>query len=810
MKKVFLLLTITATSFAGYAQQGLGVGNTNPQEMLDVTGAIKLGTTTNNNVGTIRWNGTEFQGRTASGWVSLSSVGALYTAGTGLSLSGGNVFSHDTQTAIDVDATNNGTNVVDRVTVNNLGHVTAVIARDLSAATTSAAGVMSSSDKTKLDGIATGATANAGTVTTVSVTTANGVSGTVANPTTTPAISVQLGAITPTSVAATGTITGSNISGANTGDQTAAQVVVTPTGNLAADDVQEALVELQGDINNIAPTIEDVLTNGDVAADGQNLEIDKVRARDADGLQLTDDADKGIFIKDGGNVGIGASDPEFLLDVSGAGLNQGGVTSSDNVLARFEQTTNAGAGIQIKGFRNLANSSSFIDFMNETSDGGGSVYTLGRVEGVNVDAGSQGALAFYTNNGTALTERMRINAAGTVQLNAYTTNGIVRTTSGNGTLSTVGGGVNLASEVTGVLPIANGGTGSATQNFVDLTTAQTVAGVKTWSSNAIFNGNVGIGTSTLPASSRLTLAGFSTVEGGEIQLNGGTSHTSSAYVMDNYEGRFRLIKGTNSGGSVGGTEVLTFKGTNQLGIGNIGGNTWPAESNLIIGANAGVVEGGQIQFNNASGAGTAWFLDVETNNFRFMTGNNITGSSALAGAISNTGDLTMAGNVRSNTGRFYGELGCDNYLKLQADGNMVIYNGSTYMGWASGTNCSDIRLKENVKNIESVLDNLKDFDVIRYKYKEETGLTQDAQIGVVAQQIAKHYPEIVYYNEEIDQYLVFYDKLSALLLKGMQEQQDMIEKLQQENVSVTTNYASLVSDMEKIKGVLGLDFQTSK
>jgi len=42
------------------------------------------------------------------------------------------------------------------------------------------------------------------------------------------------------------------------------------------------------------------------------------------------------------------------------------------------------------------------------------------------------------------------------------------------------GPVNLTTDVTGTLPVANGGTGSATQNFVDLTTAQTVAGAKTF------------------------------------------------------------------------------------------------------------------------------------------------------------------------------------------------------------------------------------------------------------------------------------------------------------------------------------------
>jgi hypothetical protein len=40
--------------------------------------------------------------------------------------------------------------------------------------------------------------------------------------------------------------------------------------------------------------------------------------------------------------------------------------------------------------------------------------------------------------------------------------------------------------VTGILPVANGGTGSATQNFVDLSTAQGVGGVKTFASAPVF------------------------------------------------------------------------------------------------------------------------------------------------------------------------------------------------------------------------------------------------------------------------------------------------------------------------------------
>ena len=44
-----------------------------------------------------------------------------------------------------------------------------------------------------------------------------------------------------------------------------------------------------------------------------------------------------------------------------------------------------------------------------------------------------------------------------------------------------------AAQLSGVLPVANGGTGSGTQNFVDLGTTQTVGGVKTFSNAPAFN-----------------------------------------------------------------------------------------------------------------------------------------------------------------------------------------------------------------------------------------------------------------------------------------------------------------------------------
>ena len=75
-------------------------------------------------------------------------------------------------------------------------------------------------------------------------TNANGISGTVATPTSTPNLTLSLGAITPTSVAASGTVTGSNLSGTNTGDQT-----ITLTGDVTGSGTGSIAVSY----NNIVP-----------------------------------------------------------------------------------------------------------------------------------------------------------------------------------------------------------------------------------------------------------------------------------------------------------------------------------------------------------------------------------------------------------------------------------------------------------------------------------------------------------------------------------------------------------------------------
>ena len=81
-------------------------------------------------------------------------------------------------------------------------------------------------------------------------------------------------------------------------------------------------------------------------------------------------------------------------------------------------------------------------------------------------------------NAKSATTATKLSTARTIQTNLASTS-----------TASFDGSKNITPGVTGVLPVANGGTGSGTKNFVDLSTAQTINGNKTFNS-AIINGHL--------------------------------------------------------------------------------------------------------------------------------------------------------------------------------------------------------------------------------------------------------------------------------------------------------------------------------
>jgi hypothetical protein len=120
------------------------------------------------------------------------------------------------------------------------------------------------------------------------------------------------------------------------------------------------------------------------------------------------------------------------------------------------------------------------------------------------------------------------------------------------------------------------------------------------------------------------------------------------------------------------------------------------------------------------------------------------------------------------------------------NGNLFYdYNGVTKAAvrsldgeWVS---LSDITLKEDLLPYKSVLGNLKNLNVLTYRYKSD--LTGKRSFGLIAQNVAQYFPEIVseILGKEGKKLLaIAYGKTGVLALKAIQEQQLIIERQQQQ------------------------------
>jgi hypothetical protein len=94
---------------------------------------------------------------------------------------------------------------------------------------------------------------------------------------------------------------------------------------------------------------------------------------------------------------------------------------------------------------------------------------------------------------------------------------------------------------------------------------------------------------------------------------------------------------------------------------------------------------------------------------------------------------------------------------------------------------SDARIKENIEPIKYALDIISQIRGVKFNFKKdahpEYELPTDRQVGVIAQEVEAVIPELV-----IEDYTgiksVAYDKLTAVLIEAVKEQQQMIEEMQ--------------------------------
>lgn len=226
---------------------------------------------------------------------------------------------------------------------------------------------------------------------------------------------------------------------------------------------------------------------------------------------------------------------------------------------------------------------------------------------------------------TNVTNNLQLAAAN--NLADLTSSAAARVNLGLGSLAQLSA-VPLSSNVSGVLSIANGGTGSATQNFVDLTTAQTIGGTKS------FNGNVAVG-STYNLAIYKTADQTTNYERGTLAWSGNvlTLSTSAGGTGAN---RQITVSANSQSIDVGGA------GSNKINLnfttGTVGGTGVQATGSLTgsTGAQIGlavtpsIVQSGSSSYTallvnsteTSVGAGSKTLLDLQTgNNSKFKVDN---------------------------------------------------------------------------------------------------------------------------------------------------------------------------------------------
>jgi len=101
--------------------------------------------------------------------------------------------------------------------------------------------------------------------------------------------------------------------------------------------------------------------------------------------------------------------------------------------------------------------------------------------------------------------------------------------------------INLTSEISGILPIANGGTGSSSRNYVDLVSAETIAGVKTFSSDILMSGT-----------GQIAVASGTTAQRSGTPVNGMIRHNSDLNQFEGYnDDEWGTIGGAGGAGGSG-------------------------------------------------------------------------------------------------------------------------------------------------------------------------------------------------------------------------------------------------------------------
>ena len=205
-----------------------------------------------------------------------------------------------------------------------------------------------------------------------------------------------------------------------------------------------------------------------------------------------------------------------------------------------------------------------------------------------------------------------------------------------------------------------------------------------------------------------------------------------------------------------------------------------------------------IRNNNGSSPannGTTTLAGSSSNNFRIMQNIGYNGVYWNPSTDTGRGTSTEAASgqwywTNTNSVASGAQYTTTNRMFLNTGGNLYI-TGTL----AENQTISDARLKQDVEDFPSALEKMKALRTVKFNWIDEERRGEHKEIGLIAQEVKEIYPELIGTTDGIgitedpdtlekipgeERYMMHYQKLSVVLLKAMQEQQEMIEALQAE------------------------------
>ena len=387
---------------------------------------------------------------------------------------------------------------------------------------------------------------------------------------------------------------------------------------------------------------------------------------------LTQDNSNLFFDDTNNRLGIATASPTTPLDVFGSGIiGRLNATSTNNAFLGFASNgTNKWSAGNVQTdhrFRiySEANSTELVSVLQTGEFGIGiaNPTTKFHIDGaasalianLDADVSIAKSISFRSDN----SNRINLEVSGTESGSNAGANFFLRTYTDAGSLietpfsivRSTGVTTIKSLTLTNVLSVANGGTGSATQNFVDLTSIQTAAGAKTFSA---------ITTISNATASTSTTTGGLVVTGG-VGIGGALFGTSATFSSSVTAGAFlRASSGAQSNPTGGGSVVIDYQSTSDL-QGRIRSRDWDGATwkNLTLEANNIILSPtGNVYMGAATGASNVIIGSNGTpsangtGNLQFINSNSyfswqISAGGTPAGALTFSQSTTNGGSTFS-------------------------------------------------------------------------------------------------------------------------------------------------------------------